>query len=80
MDTGRIQALVLANATGHVIYERFYAKFSDQERSNIREALYSAGQLAKSPGPGLAAEACARFRSAPHTTARSILSPAPMGC
>ena len=64
MDTGRIQALILANPTGHVIYERFYSKFGDQERSNIREALYTAGQLAKSPGPGLAAEGCSRFRSA----------------
>ena len=64
MDTGRIQTLILANPTGHVIYERFYAKFGDQERSNIREALYTAGRLAKSPVPGMAAEACSRFRSA----------------
>ena len=71
MDTGRIQALILANPTGHVIYERFYAKFGDQERSNIREALYTAGRLAKTPVPGMAAEACSRFRS---VCCRDILS------
>ena len=62
LETGRIQAVVLANNTGHVVYERFYAKFGDLDRANIREALYLAGKQARARTPGAVAEACSRFR------------------
>ena len=38
-DYGRIQALVIATLPGHVVYERFYAAFTDLERAELRAAL-----------------------------------------
>ena len=38
-DYGRIQALILANLQGHVVYERFYSAFTDLERADLRSAM-----------------------------------------
>lgn len=38
MDTGRIQAVIIATVSGHVIYERFYERFTDLNRADIRAA------------------------------------------
>lgn len=38
-DYGRIQALILANLQGHVVYERFYSAFTDLERADLRAAM-----------------------------------------
>lgn len=38
-DYGRIQALILANLQGHVVYERFYSAFTDLERADLRDAM-----------------------------------------
>ena len=61
MDTGRIQAVVLANNRSNVIYERFYAKFSDLERASIREAFQHAGESLPS-GSTDEHEQCSRYR------------------
>ena len=39
MDCGRIQCFLLATVSGHVIYERFFAKFTDIEKAALRAAL-----------------------------------------
>ena len=59
--TGRVQALVLANTRTNVIYERFYAKFSDLERASIREAFQQAGE-GLALGVAEEAESCSRYR------------------
>lgn len=41
-DYGRIQALIIANLNGHVVYERFYAAFTDLERADLRSAMQEA--------------------------------------
>ena len=38
-DYGRIQALIVANLKGHVVYERFYSAFTDLERADMRSAM-----------------------------------------
>ena len=38
-DYGRIQAVILANLQGHVVYERFYGTFTDLERADLRAAM-----------------------------------------
>jgi hypothetical protein len=44
METGRIQVVLIATKSGDVIYERFYARFSDLEKSEIRAALHQASE------------------------------------
>lgn len=61
MDTGRILAVILTNSRTNVIYERFYAKFSDLERAGIREAFQQAGEGVVL-GAGEEAETCSRYR------------------
>lgn len=41
-DYGRIQALIIANLKGNVVYERFYAAFTDLERADLRSAMQEA--------------------------------------
>ena len=61
MDTGRIQAVLLANTRANVIYERFYVKLSDLERASIREAFHLASH-GLSLGTAAEAEQCSRYR------------------
>ena len=62
MDIGRVQALVIATVSGHVIYERFYERFSDLDRADIRAACLQA--LGADRGTGNA-ESVSRLRCAP---------------
>ena len=40
MDSqGRIQCALIATAGGHIIYERFYERFSDVEKADIRSCF-----------------------------------------
>ena len=40
MDSqGRIQCALIATASGHIIYERFYERFSDVEKADIRSCF-----------------------------------------
>ena len=39
MSAGRIQCLLIASRSGHVIYERFYDSFSEVEKAEIRSAF-----------------------------------------
>ena len=43
MASGRIQCLLIATRPGHVVYERFYDMFGDEEKANIRVAFDHAG-------------------------------------
>lgn len=61
MDTGRVQALIIATASGHVIYERFYERFSDLDRAEIRAACLQALGADRSSG---SAESVSRLRCA----------------
>ena len=36
---GRIQCTLIATASGHIIYERFYERFSDVEKADIRSCF-----------------------------------------
>lgn len=36
--------MLVANKNGNVIYERFYSRFSDLEKSEIRAALHQASE------------------------------------
>ena len=40
MDLGRVQSFLLASSAGNVIYERFFAKFTDTEKADIRAAFH----------------------------------------
>jgi hypothetical protein len=51
MDTGRIQAFAVATQTGNVIYERFYSRFSDFEKSEIRTSFHQASEAFLAGGP-----------------------------
>jgi hypothetical protein len=42
MDTGRIQAVVIATAAGNVVYERFYDAFSEVEKADVRGSFHEA--------------------------------------
>ena len=44
MDCGRIQCFLIATATGSVVYERFYLRFSDVEKGDIRAAFQRASE------------------------------------
>ena len=44
METGRIQVVLIATQAGDVIYERFYTRFSDLEKSEIRAALHQSSE------------------------------------
>ena len=44
MDTGRIQAVLIATTSGDVVYERFYERYSEQEKAELRAALYQAAE------------------------------------
>lgn len=46
MDCGRIQCFLIATATGSVVYERFYLRFSDVEKGDIRAAFQRASETA----------------------------------
>jgi len=39
MASGRVQCLLIATRSGHVVYERFYDTFGDEEKANIRAAF-----------------------------------------
>lgn len=39
MSGGRIQCLLIASKTRHVVYERFYDVFSEAEKADIRSAF-----------------------------------------
>lgn len=39
MSSGRIQCLLITDKTGHVVYERFYESFNEQEKTSIRETI-----------------------------------------
>ncbi|CAL8469515.1 g9056 [Coccomyxa elongata] len=41
-NCGRIQCALIATTSSHVIYERFYDRFSDIEKAEIRSAFHSA--------------------------------------
>ncbi|KAK9861641.1 hypothetical protein WJX84_008038 [Apatococcus fuscideae] len=63
MEFGRIQCVLVATSVGDVVYERFYDKFSDLERADIRAAFYSTTEpYLQSLADG--AEYAARFKSA----------------
>ena len=40
MDLGRVQSFLLASSAGNVIYERFFANFTDTEKADIRAAFH----------------------------------------
>lgn len=42
MDLGRIVCILFATKTGKVLYERFYAKFSEAEKAEVRAGLDAA--------------------------------------
>ncbi|KAK9842304.1 hypothetical protein WJX81_005560 [Elliptochloris bilobata] len=60
-DAGRVQALIIATANGHVLLERFYERFSNLDRADIRVACQQA--LEKDLGTP-EAESVSRFRGA----------------
>lgn len=39
MSAGRIQALLIATRSRHVVYERFYDAFTELEKAEIRAAF-----------------------------------------
>jgi hypothetical protein len=39
MSAGRIQTLLIATRSGHVVYERFYDAFTELEKAEIRAAF-----------------------------------------
>ena len=51
MDCGRIQCFLIATATGSVVYERFYLRFSDVEKGDIRAAFQRASETALPGAP-----------------------------
>jgi len=59
MDTGRVQALIVATTAGHVIYERFYERFTDLDRADIRAACQQTHDAEHS---AQVAESVSRFR------------------
>ncbi len=62
MEFGRIQCVLVATSVGDVVYERFYDKFSDLEKADIRAAFYSTTEpYLQSLADG--AEYAARFKS-----------------
>ena len=44
MDCGRIQCFLIATTSGSVVYERFYLRFTDAEKSDIRAAFQRASE------------------------------------
>ena len=46
MDCGRIQCFLIATTTGSVVYERFYFRFTDVEKADIRAAFQRASEVA----------------------------------
>jgi hypothetical protein len=45
MDCGRIQCFLIATTTGSVVYERFYLRFTDVEKADIRAAFQRASEF-----------------------------------
>ncbi|KAK9810121.1 hypothetical protein WJX72_005088 [[Myrmecia] bisecta] len=62
MDSGRIQALVVATTSGSVVYERFYARLSDLEKADLRSAFYKASEPALATAQD-EAEFAARYKA-----------------
>lgn len=61
MDSGRVQAVLLANSRSNIIYERFYARYSDTERASIRDVFQQVSQ-AVTGAVGEEAEQSSRYR------------------
>ena len=52
MDCGRIQAIVIASSAGNVVYERFYDKFSEQDKAEMRACLAESAEERLQDSPG----------------------------
>lgn len=55
---GRIQCALIATSGSHVIYERFYERFTDEEKAAIRSAFQTAQKTLSPEKP----EAVGRLR------------------
>jgi hypothetical protein len=47
MTSGRVQCLLIATRSGHVVYERFYDNFGQAEKAEIRAAFDDTTQDAR---------------------------------
>ena len=63
MDTGRIHAVILATASGNVVYERFFERYSEQDKAELRAVLAEAAEASTSGAPD-GAEFATRYRQA----------------
>ena len=61
MDTGRIQSIVIATASGNVVYERFYERISEHEKAELRASLAETADASSSTREE--PEFAARYRS-----------------
>ena len=54
MDVGRVQAIIIANTEGQVIYERFFEKINEQEKAELRASIAEAAEsITVSPADGI---------------------------
>lgn len=44
MDPGRIEMIAVATTSGNVLVERFYGRYSEQDKAEMRECLAEAAQ------------------------------------
>ena len=51
MDSGRIQAIIIAASSGNVIYERFYDSFSEQDKAELRASLSESAEQSLRSNP-----------------------------
>jgi hypothetical protein len=68
-DFGRVHAIVVATkAEGAVLYERYYDRYSELDKAEIRAAFQQAAEASGATGAGATAEdgrdACGAFRGA----------------
>lgn len=51
MDSGRIQAIIIATSAGNVVYERFYEKFGEQEKAELRATVAESAEESLKTNP-----------------------------
>lgn len=61
MDTGRIQSVIIATASGNVVYERFYERMSEHDKAELRASLAEAAETSTSSSRD-ESEFAARYR------------------
>lgn len=61
MDVDRIQAIVIANSVGQVIYERFFERYNEQEKAELRASIAEVAESSYS-SPASGVESASRFR------------------